>query len=121
VCRPRVPEQVSYACLARTASLGVICGRSGSRTRFLSASFLKLRASSFFSPRQAGLFVESLPTNVNNGLESIPRFIPLGIEVSMRMAAAFLTGFVVCGFLGYWLGRNSAALVRRLRRDRSRI
>jgi hypothetical protein len=50
------------------------------------------------------LFVESLPTNVNNGLESIPRFIPLGIGVNMRMAAAFLTGFVVCGFLGYWLG-----------------
>ncbi len=50
------------------------------------------------------LFVELLPTNVNNGFESRPRFISLGIEVNMKMAAAFVTGIVVCGFLGYWLG-----------------
>ena len=42
---------------------------------------------------------------VNNGFESRPRFISLGIEVNMKMAAAFVeTGIVVCGFLGYWLG-----------------
>jgi hypothetical protein len=50
------------------------------------------------------VFVESLSTNANKGFESKPRFVSLGIEVNMRMAVAFVTGFVVCGFLGYWLG-----------------
>jgi hypothetical protein len=50
------------------------------------------------------MFVELLSTNATKGFGLKTKVFPIGIEVKMRMAAAFVTGLVVFGFLGYWLG-----------------